>query len=402
MTISIISFTRAGYELSKKIKKEIINTYSSYRVKLYVKCEALKKDTLNSDIEIENMDDEAGVDTYKFIYVDENIDEWAKGQFEDGTSIIFIGATGIAVRAIAGALNNKLKDSPVLVIDEKGEYIIPLLSGHMGGANELSKRIGRLIAAVPVITTATDKNNVWAVDLFAKQNKLEILNKAKIKEVTSRILEEKKINILIPKETEKKYQEEHLKIKDKFVISVYETEAFDSIEPLIHKAICEDVDVLITNRYYEINNEIIKAEDELKKLPLILCPKEYIIGIGCRKGKTKEEIEYAINDALKSNNLHLNQIAYIASIDIKKDEQGILDFAQKNKIEFLTFSAKELEEVSGSFEESEFVKEKTGIGNVCERAALKACTYDGALLQKKSKYSGITIAIAKRKWNLDF
>ena len=179
MTLSVISFTRAGYELSKKINIGL-SFDESYRIRLYVKCEALRQEISERD------------------YVDEGLSDWAKARFEEGNVLIFIGSTGIAVRAIANIVDNKLTDSPVIVIDEKGQYVISLLSGHMGGANSLCKKLAEAINAVPVITTATDIRDVWAVDVFAKKNKLNIINKNGIKRVTSKLLEGYKIKLLIP------------------------------------------------------------------------------------------------------------------------------------------------------------------------------------------------------------
>lgn len=101
-------------------------------------------------------------------------------------ALIFIGACGIAVRAIASSVNNKLKDSPVIVIDELGKFVIPILSGHVGGANELTVLLAAMMNATPVITTATDINNKFAVDVFAKKCRLAIVNKDGIAEYHQR------------------------------------------------------------------------------------------------------------------------------------------------------------------------------------------------------------------------
>ena len=103
-------------------------------------------------------------------YVEEGMGEWAGKQMAEKHTLLFIGACGIAVRAIAPYITDKLHDSAVLVMDEGGNYIIPILSGHVGGANEIAVKIAVEIGAVPVITTATDINGKFAVDLFAKRN----------------------------------------------------------------------------------------------------------------------------------------------------------------------------------------------------------------------------------------
>ena len=100
---------------------------------------------------------------------DMDLKSWTKDCFSLHLPILFISSTGIAVRTIAPFLDNKLKDSPVIVVDELGKNVIPILSGHFGGANELAIEIAKVLEANPVITTATDINNLFAVDVFAKK-----------------------------------------------------------------------------------------------------------------------------------------------------------------------------------------------------------------------------------------
>lgn len=404
MTLSVISFTRVGYELSKKINTGF-SFDEPYRIKLYVKCEALRRELSerNSDFELlQGLPDDV-VD--KIYYVDEKINEWAGKEFEKGNALVFIGSTGIAVRAIANLVNNKLTDSPVIVIDEKGQYVISLLSGHVGGANYLCKKLAEAINAVPVITTATDIRDEWAVDVFAKNNKLNIINKNGIKSVTSKLLEEKKIRLLLPCGVcDTKDIVNELIMPDYYNDEYFDVN-FQNEKSQAHNL--SDYDIVIIDRYEHLNLIIeglnLKAafRDDLSfEQPLLLAPKEYVIGIGCKKGKTKEEISCAIKDTIDNLNIGLNQIAHIASIDLKKEEQGIIDFANENKIDYLTFTADELLKLEGDFAESEFVKDKTGVGNVCERAAVCACEHGGELVQKKSIYKGLTISVAKRKWRI--
>ena len=388
MTLSIISFTKNGCELSLKLNNKIKEKNSAYYVRLYYKSETIKSEIVEDEL-LSAFED-------KPEYVEEDLEQWVKTQSADNSALIFIGAVGIAVRSIAKCVDNKLSDSPVMVIDEKGDFVIPLLSGHVGGANEIALMLAELLDACPVITTATDKNNVWAVDVFAKKNKLNILNKDRIKAVNAKSLKGEKIKLILPKKIESdfKYDENIFDIMRKDILPENDEEDIAD-----EADIADDADVIVLNRNSK-NIDIIlnDLEKKHKNIPLILSPKEYIIGMGCKKNKTCHEIEKAVMDSLDKNNLSVNQIAYLASIDLKKDEQGILNFADRNRIEFVTYSGEELDEVDGTFDESEFVKEKTGVGNVCERAAIRACTYGGSLIQKKTVYDGITIAIAKRNW----
>ena len=157
---SVISFTEKGSELAEKIKR------------------LSKEQQLPSEIH-----------TYHGRKQVENLNAWTKEQFSLRNAIIFIVACGIAVRTIAPFLKDKLTDSPVLVLDEAGNYVIPLLSGHVGGANEIALLLAELLGAVPVITTATDINNAFAIDVFAKKHDLSIDKKEGIKKVSAKVLE---------------------------------------------------------------------------------------------------------------------------------------------------------------------------------------------------------------------
>lgn len=315
---------------------------------------------------------EEAVEKQNVVVVSQGIGAWAKEQLEEGNALLFIGACGIAVRAIAPYITDKLQDSPVLVMDEKGEYVIPILSGHIGGANELAISLAEKIGAKPVITTATDINKKFAIDLFAKKNGLNIVNKDGIVKVSSKVLAGKDITVAI----EPGHLEKAMKLPENICFVEY---------PPVQK-----VDVIIT------------SENRVFEAALLLKPKEYVIGIGCKKGKEAEKIEKFIRNNLEKAGISLSQVFGLASIDVKKEEEGLLAFAQKEKLLFVTYSAEVLQEVEGEFHKSDFVKEQVGVDNVCERAALKMCEPKGKLVYEKHAEDGMTIAIAKREWSVSF
>lgn len=354
MNLSIISFTQNGISLSKNIA----NVMEQIKCSLYTKCST----DYISDNNNENI----------IKYVEQSIYEWTGKQFEEKNAILFIGATGIAVRAIAPHINDKLTDSPVLVMDEMGKYIIPVLSGHVGGANEIALNIATLTGAKPVITTATDINGLFAIDIFAKKNQLFITNKDGIAKVSSKILSEKSISISI--------ENDHLD-SDDYVPSFIN---------IIDYPPQEKTDVVIT------------SEDNKFDTSLLLKPMEYVIGFGCKKGKEYYKIDQYINESLEQAGISLNSISGISSIDVKKDEPGLIKWSTKTRIPFTTYSAEELESVGGTFNSSEFVKANVGVDNVCERAALKLCGADGKLIYEKHAKDGMTIAIAKKTWRVKF
>ena len=307
------------------------------------------------------------VDNYS--YYDKSKDtlsEWTKDAFANRRALIFVGAMGIAVRTIAPYIKSKLTDSPVIVVDEKGQFVIPILSGHVGGANELAHKIAEHLGAVAVITTATDINDVFAVDVFAVKNGLEILNKKGIQAVSSKILEGERATISFPLEKIGKLPQELIYI---------------DYPP-------------------KINVDIIISEDDelLKKATFPLRPKKKILGIGCKKGKSCEDIEELVDEC----GVDMNQIYAVASIDIKKNEAGIIQFSNKYRIEFMTYTKEELMRIEGDFSASEFVNSTVGVDNVCERSALLCAGKNGRILQKKTAKNGVTLAVAERDWEIDF
>lgn len=338
MNIAIISFTKRGRELSLILREAL-------REKGTVTLAAKQK----------------------------KLSEWAGQQFEAGNAMIFVGACGIAVRAIAPHIKDKLNDSPVLVVDECGQYVIPILSGHVGGANELSRFLAKQIGASAVITTATDLNRKFAVDIFAKKNGLTILKKDGIAKVSAKILNEEKVTVSV-----------------------------EGYEKNCEKNLPGELELLFYPPKGKTDIVISTKPEALSHAVLPLKPKEYVLGIGCKRGKSMEEIEPFIEETLKTAGIAENEVAGLFSIDKKKDEQGILQWAAKHRIPYETFSAAELAQVPGEFHGSEFVKEQVGIDNVCERAALAGCKAGGRLILEKQVGDGVTLAVAKRKWSIDW
>ena len=274
--------------------------------------------------------------------------------FADKEALVFVGAAGIAVRAIAPYVRDKLTDPPVIVTDENGNFVIPILSGHVGGANSLALEVAEILEAQPVITTATDVSGAFSVDLFARENDLRIANREGIAKVSSSALEGKPVTICI-----KDYPPE------------------------------EPVDVLIADE---------KAAEGLKDSAIIvLCPKRYAIGMGCRRGKSFEELRAFAEEILRDNGIDINDAGCIATIDVKKDEEGLKRLSQAWRMPLITFDAGLLEKAEGTFSHSETVLEKVGVDNVCERAAVLAAGKGSRLKVKKTARDGMTIAVAERK-----
>ena len=421
MKVSIISFTLKGIELSLKIKKAFSGE-TEEELCLYTKCSHAEKSLTERKLTEKNLA-ESGLS-----YVEQPLTEWTGEQMKKRRSLLFIGACGIAVRAIAPFLTDKLNDVPVLVMDEQGRFVIPVLAGHVGGANELAVSLAERMGSTPVITTATDLNHCFAVDLFARRNALHIVNKDGIAKVSSRILAGEEVTMAVE---EGHLQEgeagstggrkvpregnvpEGIRIvpcsaelhTDVPAVSAESTEdapavsaesttdapvAFSESSAGIPGVTESPVDILVAPASY--------GQGRL----LTLRPKEYVIGIGCKRGKAAEQIDHFVNRALKESGISMEQVAAFASIDRKKDEEGILWMSSHYGIPFVTYSAEELQQVEGTFHASEFVKSQVGVDNVCERAALRFSGPDGILITGKQAEDGITAAIVKRRWSVSF
>lgn len=376
MKVSIISFTLKGIELSLKIKKAFSGE-TEEELCLYTKCSHAEKSLTERKLTEKNLA-ESGLS-----YVEQPLTEWTGEQMKKRRSLLFIGACGIAVRAIAPFLTDKLNDVPVLVMDEQGRFVIPVLAGHVGGANELAVSLAERMGSTPVITTATDLNHCFAVDLFARRNALHIVNKDGIAKVSSRILAGEEVTMAVE---EGHFREEEAGIPGEKrlleEINVPEGIRLVSTESL--------ADVLVAPASY--------GQGRL----LTLRPKEYVIGIGCKRGKAAEQIDHFVHKVLKESGISMEQVAAFASIDRKKDEEGILWMSSHYGIPFVTYSAEELQQVEGTFHASEFVKSQVGVDNVCERAALRFSGPDGILITGKQAEDGITAAIVKRIWSVSF
>ena len=280
-----------------------------------------------------------------------SVDDFISRGFEDKACLIFVCAVGIAVRYISKYINDKLTDSPVIVIDDNAQFVIPLVSGHVGGANKAALTIAELLEAVPVITTSTDINDVFSPDLYAVENNLKIQNRDGVKKVSAKAVEGKAVRLSI--------------------------KSFPPKEP---------VDVLVS--------DVADADSEYS---LLLSPKPYVLGVGTKKDKDVHEAEEFILSILKEHNISIDEIYALCSIDRKEEEECLIRFSKKYRIPFITFDAELLNMAEGDFAHSDYVQEKVGVGNVCERAAILGCRNNGEPVVSKTAGEGITVAVAKRK-----
>ena len=298
-----------------------------------------------------------------------SLGEWTRDKFERCRLVIFIGAAGIAVRACAPYIRSKETDPAVIAADEHGRYVIPLLSGHIGGANRISRELAAYLGAEPVITTATDINGVWAADEWAAENGYRIFDKDGIKYISAALLRGEKAGLA----------------------SSFEIRG--SLPEGIVLSKCTECGILISDRPAQPFGHT-----------LCLMPKRLIIGAGSRAGADENAL-IELYERLRAEHDICAAPAAVATIDIKRNEPSVRRLAEHMGTELCTFTAAELNAAEGSFTASEFVRAVTGTDNVCERS----CAAYGALCGRKTEIivrktagSGVTAAAALMDWSVDF
>lgn len=283
---------------------------------------------------------------------------WTEEHFRSDDLIIYVGSCGIAVRAIAPFVVHKTEDPAVLVVDETGKFAISLLSGHIGGANAWCNLVAEKIGATPVITTATDRNGIFAVDSWAKEQGLAIVNPEKIVDVSSALLAGKTVGFTTEFPIEGKLPENVVPGGNNFTISE-------------------------------------KGGDGL-----LLVPPVITLGVGCRRDTPAEKIEEAFRNILALSGIHEKAVCKVCSIDLKANEPGLIAFCENHHLPFVTYTAEELQGVEGEFTASKFVSSVVGVDNVCERSAVKGS--DGKLIVKKQAGNGVTMAMAMGSYTVTF
>ncbi len=282
---------------------------------------------------------------------------WTSAHVASCDALVFIGSAGIAVRAIAPFVVSKTSDPAVVVIDEQGRFVVPILSGHIGQANTLARRLAKAGGATAVLTTATDARGLFAVDDWATLQGLRVVNPGQIKAVSSKLL-----------------AGATLRLASDFPIA--------GAPPSGVVCVVGDADVVVSCRRRDPRDQA-----------LHLVPVAVTAGIGCRRGVEAQTVETAFMAALAAAGYHPASVRRVCSIDLKAAEAGLLDFCARRGLAFRTFSADELQAVGEGFTASAFVTTVTGVDNVCERAAV-AGSEGGRLVAPKRAQGGVTVALA--------
>lgn len=340
MKAAVLAFTEKGGETAVKITKILEKWGCS--------CEGYAYKSVENDSLI------------KF----DDLTSTAELLFKACGALVFVGACGIAVRAVAPFVKRKDTDPAIVVVDEKHRFCIPILSGHLGGANELAEEIADELGAVPVITTATDINGKFAVDVFAANNDLYICDLKAAKDISAAILRGERVGFY----SDLPYGE------------LPEELTGDSKAPL---GICVSY----------------SKSDKPFKETLNLVPKNIVVGIGCRKDIDTRTFESSVKGVLAERGVPFDAVECIATIDLKREEPAITVFCDLHSMKAEFFTAGALAAVPGDFSASEFVEAVTGVDNVCERSAVHAS--GGQLIFRKQIVNGVTVAAAAKEYELD-
>lgn len=325
MEVAIISVTKQGDLIADKIGNHIkIKLFSKYRNKIFNLKEVI----------------EEVMNNFKFV--------------------IFISSTGIAVRSISPFLKSKKCDPAVVVIDCTGKFVISLLSGHLGGANELTLKIAQIIDGEAVITTASDNLGYEAPDMIAKANGLLISDFDKAKEVAAILVQNGKV-------------------------------AFIDEENLIPcpKKYCQNEEE-VEGVIYVTNKLSLPTKDKSPVLKLIR--KNIVIGIGCRKNYPSEKLFIKVREAFKQHNLDMEAIKTITTVEVKKDEEAIIKLSEILGCNLDIWSIDEIKTIEHKFPISQFVKKTIGVGSVCEPSVELS---GGEIIVNKLPLDGMTLCIGK-------
>lgn len=346
MRAAVYSFSLRGAELSKSVGTLL--TSLGYKVRV----ETLPK--YAAEAQLPAMED--------------NHYQVTEAAFKDCQAIVYVGSVGIAVRSIAPFLKSKLVDPAVISVDERGNFVIPLVAGHIGGANELARVLAADLEAQACVTTATDVNGLFAIDEWAARNGMVICSLLAAKNFAG---------ALVHNDTVGCYSD------------------FPVVQPLPRQ-----IELTQEQGKYPVGMAV-TLDKTLQPFEVTcrLLPKIVHLGIGCRRGTTLEAIEDLVLPQLERLKIDRRCVVGVASVDLKKDEQGLIAFAEKYHWPLRFYSADELAAVKGDFTASSFVAGVVGISNVCERSAVKSS--GGELLLPKTSLNGVTLAVAAARLTLD-
>lgn len=361
-------------------KKDIVIAKKNIRIAIIAITEKGKNTAEKIASELENVD---------VFFQKRGIKELTGELFNKYECIIFVSACGIAVRCISPFLKSKFEDPAVLVVDDNGNNVISLLSGHIGGANEITLKIADVLNANPVITTSTDTNKKGALDVIVSKIGGYVENlRESAKLVNSYLVDDKRVGIYFDSDYE--IEKDSLNLSGfELIDEKTEIDAISKLDALV--SVTDKLRCWVDEIIYNIKKDNEEKEDLIY---IKLIPRRIALGMGCRKNTETEKMieEFSIFSAL--NNIHPAAIVNTGSLIIKKDEKCMIDLSKALCAEFNLFDVDEICTCDYMFDKSEFVKKNTGVYSVAQPSAY---LLSGNVISDKYKNNGTTFAFGRMK-----
>ncbi|MGA3059340.1 MAG: cobalt-precorrin 5A hydrolase [Candidatus Bathyarchaeia archaeon] len=359
--IAVIAITRRGVETALRIKEALVK--AGFSSKVYAPKKYVQNDVVPLDIKL---------------------DQFVKDTYSSIDALVGVMATGIIIRSVAPLLESKLTDPAVIGVDASGNFVISLLSGHYGGANELTKIIAQGIGATAVITTASDAAGKQSVDELARILHLSIQNPESLVAVNSAIVNGDHLVVVLIGDIDIPTNQ----------IGCYEIKRAENAAQALEITNNYDAGILVSDKL--VLNEVFRIDKVVKPFT-ILKTKRVVVGLGSRKSSTADSIIEGVDTALDQAHITLAIVDRFATVDIKRDSPAMLKAAEQlgKPLEFLSVDALRSVSYKGLSPDSKMVQEKIGVGGVCERAALLVAGKNSKLILKKTKLNGVTVAIAE-------
>lgn len=283
--------------------------------------------------------------------------------FPNYDCILGIMASGIMIRSICPLINDKTVDPAILVMDEKAGHVISILSGHLGGGNGFALKIADLTSAVPVITTATDANDKLGIDALARKYFLKVDDPSCILQINKALVNAEMVKLKVPPRFEYFFNDEQ--VKNSYEQAREQPSSSDKIE-----ASFQDENITLT-------------------------PKKIVVGVGARKGVSREEVLSAISKACQDLGIPLKRIDLIATAEPKKDEAGISEAVEELDLDLEVVPLDKLKGFKHpEISVSPFVQKTFGVPGICEPVALFAAGEHSSLIYRKTSFNKVTVAVA--------
>ena len=362
--IAVIAFTEQGCRLAQRLAKGLIERG--------IACTASVSGP-------ERLAEDFCIETYG------SLTEWTAQVWPASDALLFVSASGIAVRAIAPHVRDKFTDPAVVSVDECGRFAVPLLSGHVGGANDLARAVAKICGGQACISTATDVNSLFAVDEWARKNGLIICERVLAKEVSAALLAGQSVGFASDFPVEGEVPEG--------IVRCDVAEGVASREASGASDAPEDA-VPAIGFHVALDEQSQPFERTLHLVPRIVT-----VGAGCHRDQSYEDLRAGVLEALDEAHVSLRAVSTLASIDVKADEKAMHELARNMEWDLVFYTADELNAIPGEFAASDFVKKIVGTDNVCERAAVAG---GAQLIAGKRAAHGVTAAIAVASFKVRF